>query len=214
VLLPILDDQFKQQVEAIKHLIQSEVNVKDIEYITDTGGLLKKKIKPNFKTLGRRLGKHMKAANGIISALDQNAITQIESEGTYMLTIEDQSYDLALDDFEISSEDIPGWQVATDGKLTVALDISLDDDLIAEGTARELVNRIQNLRKTKDFNVTDRILVKMEHHPAILPAIQQFGNYIKNEVLANAIELLSQVDGEKVELYENVVIRMTLEVDN
>ena len=159
VLLPILDPTFKEQVEAVKDLILSEVNIKDVEYITDTSGLIKKRIKPNFKSLGKRLGAHMKAANEQIQMLDQDQINSFENSGKFDLIVDGTTFELTLDDVVISSEDIPGWQVATDGDLTVAVDITLDDHLIAEGTARELVNRIQNIRKQLDLNVTDRIVM-------------------------------------------------------
>ena len=212
VLLPVLDARFKDQVEGVKDLILSEVNVKEIEYITDTSGLIKKRVKPNFKTLGRRLGKHMKQANQIISGFTQADIEALEKSGSYEMTIDGNPYTLSLEDFVISSEDIPGWQVASDGKVTVALDVSLNDDLLAEGVARELVNRIQNLRKQKDFNVTDRIILSIESKDAILPAIQSYGDYIKEEVLADQIELASSAVGTEVELAEDVTVAIDLKV--
>ena len=187
-MLPILDKAFIEQVDGVKDLILAEVNVKDIEYVTDTSGIVKKSIKPNFKTLGRILGKNMKAAIPIINQLGQEDIEQIEANNVYQLTIGDDKYDLTLADFVISAEDIPGWLVANDGDLTVALDISLTDELKAEGIARELVNRIQNVRKTKDFNVTDRIKVALEKHELVITAVASFGDYIKNEVLADDFE--------------------------
>lgn len=212
VLLPVLDARFKDQIEGVKDLILSEVNVKEIEYITDTSGLIKKRIKPNFKTLGRRLGKHMKEANQIISGFTQGDIEALEKSGSYEMAIDGNPYTLGLEDFVISSEDIPGWQVASDGKVTVALDISLDDDLLAEGVARELVNRIQNLRKQKEFNVTDRIILSIESKEAILPAIQSYGDYIKEEVLADQIELATTALGTEVELAEDVTVAIDLKV--
>ncbi|MDH3649909.1 MAG: class I tRNA ligase family protein, partial [Saprospiraceae bacterium] len=212
VLLPIIDSSFEGQVESVKDLILSEVNVKTIEYITDTSGLIKKRIKPNFKSLGKRLGKHMKSANAQISALDQKQIKEIEESGYYHLAIDGKTYELTSEDVLIYSEDIPGWQVASDGILTVALDIALDDHLIAEGTAREIINRIQNIRKDKSFEVTDRIIVHVQEHPAIVPAISSFGEYIQNEVLADQIILEKAVQGEDIELFDDVNITMNLEV--
>ena len=179
ILLPVLDAAFSEQVEGVKDLILAEVNVKDIEYVTDTSGIVKKSIKPNFKTLGRILGKNMKAAIPLINQLGQEDIAQIEANNAYKLSIDGQDYDLTLADFVISAEDIPGWLVANDGDLTVALDITLTDDLKAEGMARELVNRIQNVRKNKDFNVTDRINVALEKHDLVTAAVASFGDYIK-----------------------------------
>ncbi|MEL6941586.1 MAG: isoleucine--tRNA ligase, partial [Bacteroidota bacterium] len=201
IMLPILDESFQQQVEGVKDLIASEVNVKEIEYLTDTSGVIKKKIKPNFKTLGRRLGKNMKVAAQAIAKFTQEDIAALEKSGAYTLQAGDESYDLTLEDFEITAEDIPGLLVANDGALTVALDINITDDLAAEGMARELVNRIQNIRKSKNFDVTDRIQVQIQQHEAVQPAVTQFGEYIKNEVLADVLELVDAVeDGEGVEL--------------
>ncbi|MBK7409639.1 MAG: isoleucine--tRNA ligase [Saprospirales bacterium] len=208
ILLPILDPSFKPQVEAVKELILAEVNIKDIEYLEDTAGFLKKKIKPNFKTLGKRLGKDMKTAADLIAKMDQDTINQIEKSGMYELHIDGTSYDLTGEDFEIVAEDIPGWLVASDGLLTVALDITLTDDLLAEGMARELVNRIQNIRKNLDFNVTDRIEITLTRAPEVEPAVAQFGDYIKNETLANKLTFADQVDGEETELTEGVVVRI------
>ncbi|MEM6699599.1 MAG: class I tRNA ligase family protein, partial [Bacteroidota bacterium] len=199
IMLPILDESFQQQVEGVKDLIASEVNVKEIEYLTDTSGVIKKKIKPNFKTLGRRLGKNMKVAAQTISQFTQEDIATLEKSGAYTLQAGEENYDLTLEDFEITAEDIPGLLVANDGALTVALDINITDDLAAEGMARELVNRIQNIRKGKDFDVTDRIQVQIQQHEALQAAVAQFGEYIKNEVLADVLELVDAVDsGESV----------------
>jgi isoleucyl-tRNA synthetase len=210
VLLPVLNPGFEEQVEGVKDLILSEVNVKGIEYITDTGGLIKKRIKPNFKTLGKRLGAHMKEASEIIQGLSQDQIREFEKNNRFDLVVSGQQYELTLEDVVISSEDIPGWQVASDGEVTVALDITLDSQLIAEGTARELVNRIQNIRKQRDFNVTDRIIVSLEDHESVMPAIEHFGDYIKDEVLAKDIKLMKEPGGEEVELLDGVTIQIAL----
>ncbi|MEO0337631.1 MAG: isoleucine--tRNA ligase [Bacteroidota bacterium] len=214
ILLPVLDGEFQTQVEGVKDLILSEVNIKDIEYITDTAGIIKKKVKPNFKTLGRRLGKHMKAASQAINVFTQEDIQSLEKTGVYQLKIDaDTSFDLGLEDFEIMTEDIPGWLVANDGPITVALDIQLDDALIAEGMARELVNRIQNIRKNKDFNVTDKIKIQLEGKPGITPAVEQFGDYIKNEVLATELALVEGVsDGEALDLPDDVQADILVEL--
>jgi isoleucyl-tRNA synthetase len=210
ILLPILDTDFQGQVEGVKDLILAEVNVKKLEYVTDTSGLITKKIKPNFKSLGKRLGKDMKAASEQIANFDQTDIATIEKEKSYSLSVNGTIYDLILDDFEITSEDLPGWQVASDGPLTVALDTTLDELLIAEGIARELVNRIQNLRKTKDFDLTDRIRVRLEEHGQILHAIQRFGDYICNEVLAETLIVEKGVVGEMVDV-EGVELALAIE---
>jgi isoleucyl-tRNA synthetase len=212
ILLPVLDGGFIAQVDGVKDLIMAEVNVKEIEYVTDTDGLIKKKIKPNFKTLGKRLGKHMKAAGDLIATLNQADISTIEKNNSYRLEVDGEVFELTLEDFEISAEDIPGWQVANDGPLTVALDITLTPELEAEGMARELVNRIQNIRKNRDFNVTDRIQIDLENHPAVQVAVQQYGSYIKDEVLATRLDLREVVDkGELLELLDEVSLQILVQ---
>lgn len=208
IMLPILDKDFQQQVEAVKDLILTEVNVKEIEYLDDTSGVIKKRIKPNFKTLGRRMGKNMKDAAQAIAAFSQEDIARLEQTGVHTLELNGENYDLTLEDFEIAAEDIPGLLVANDGSLTVALDINLTPELEAEGMARELVNRIQTIRKTKDFEVTDRIQVLVQTHQSLVPAVEQFGEYIKTEVLADSLELTENLNGEaeKIELTDGVVV--------
>jgi len=208
ILLPVLDPSFIAQVDAVKELILSEVNVKNIEYITNTEGFINKKAKANFKTLGKILGKHMKVGSAMIAAFDQNAIMQLEKTNEYILQIEGEAFLLTQEDIEISFDEIPGWQVAIDKDITVALDISLTEDLIAEGMARELVNRIQNIRKSSDFNVTDRINVLVEDHEIIRKAIQDFSAFINTEVLADSISLSTQVVGEAVEITDDVTINI------
>lgn len=211
-LLPILDASFQQQVEEVKDLILAEVNVKDLEYITDTSGIVTKKIKPNFRTLGRRLGKQMKDAVQIINGLGQEDIQQIEAQNRYQLSINGDTFDLTLEDFEIITEDIPGWQVANDGPLTVALDVTITDELEAEGMARDLVNRIQNIRKDKDFEVTDKIAIAVEQHEAVSAAIAQFGDYIKSETLALSLGTVAAIeDGEAIELPGEVKLQISVQ---
>ncbi|MDF1698263.1 MAG: isoleucine--tRNA ligase [Saprospiraceae bacterium] len=212
ILLPILDPSFQEQVEAVKDLILAEVNVKEIEYISDTAGIIKKKAKPNFKTLGRRLGANMKAGLAAINGFDQETIAEIEKSNSFALQLNGQSYDISLEDLEIISEDIPGWQVATDRDITVALDIQLDEELLAEGTARELVNRIQNIRKSQDFNVTDRIKVQVTSTKKVDKSLVKFSDYICNEVLADSIVAVNDLQsGEAVELFEGEDIRISVE---
>ncbi len=204
VLLPILDSTFIAQVEKVKDLILSETNVKTFEYITDASGVVTKKIKPNFKTLGKTLGANMKFAQPAIEALTQADIAQIEKDKTINLILNGQTYPLSIDDFLITSEDIPGWLVANDGDVTVALDVTLTDALIAEGTARDLVNKIQNLRKDRDFNITDKIKVKLERHAAIVEAVNQHVDYIKSEVLATEFVFAEMDFVDKIELNDAV----------
>jgi len=215
ILLPILDPSFQEQVERVRDLILSEVNVKEIEYLTDASGVIQKRVKPNFKTLGRRLGKDMKAAAEIIANLSNEEIARIEREGGFTLEVNGNRYELSLEDLEITAEDIPGLLVASDGLLTVALDITLTDSLLAEGTARELVNRIQNIRKNKDFNVTDRVRVLLEKHEKVEPAVLRFGDYIKNEVLATHLDLVENLpDGERIELPDGLQLSILVDRSN
>ena len=206
VLLPILDSTFIAQVEKVKDLILSETNVKAFEYITDASGVVTKKIKPNFKTLGKTLGANMKFAQAAIEALTQADIAQLEKNKTINLTLNGQAYPLSIEDFLITSEDIPGWLVANDGDVTVALDVTLTDELIAEGTARDLVNKIQNLRKDRNFNITDKIKVKLERHEAIVEAVNNHVEYIKSEVLATEFAFADVNFADKIELNDAVVL--------
>lgn len=164
ILIPVLYPEMQKQVEQVADLILSEVNVKTIEFITDTTGIVTKKIKPNFKTLGPKYGQQMKAIAAAVATFGQQDILQLERDGRYPLSISGETIDLSTDDVDILSEDIPGWLVASQGKLTVALDVTLTEQLKAEGIARELVNRIQKLRKDSDFEITDRIVVELEDH--------------------------------------------------
>lgn len=211
ILLPVLDEKFITQIDQVKDLILSEVNVKNLEYITDTSGLISKKIKANFKTLGKRLGKDMKAAADLIATFSQDQIRSLEKTNSLILEIKESNYPITLEDVEISSEDLPGWFVANDGSLTVALDTELNDDLRAEGIAREIVNRVQNLRKSSDLQVTDRIHLYLEHTETILSALNLFSDYIKNEVLADDIKLKPMTGLDKTELVEGLAVGIGLE---
>jgi isoleucyl-tRNA synthetase len=212
VLLPVLDEAFIAEVDGVKALILSEINIKELEYVTDASGLLKKGAKANFKTLGAKLGKDMKDAAAMIAGFTNEQINTLEKSGALAVTLNGNDYTITPDDLVITTEDLPGWKVASDGALTVALDVTLNEALLAEGTARDLVNRIQNLRKDKDFNVTDRIAVRIERHPAIEAAVAQFGEYIKEEVLANSLSLTDGLNGETVELNDDVSLVMAVEV--
>ena len=204
ILLPIIDKNFKHQVDLVKELILSETNIKDIEYITDTAGFIKKKIKPNFKVLGAKVGKDMKAVAEAIGKLDQDDIATLENEGNILLT---NDYSLLITDVEIIAEDVPGWQVANLGKLTVALDVTLTNELKQEGISRELINRIQNLRKAKGFEVTDKISVSLNNHPFIAEALNNNLSYICAEILAVSIVLDNELTtGELVEIDGNEVL--------
>lgn len=206
IMVPILDDEFKNQIELVKNLILTEVNVKEVEFLTDTEGVLVKKIKPNFKTLGKRAGKQMKDVAAAISAMTSAEISEIEREGKFNLkTI---NFDITLEDVEITSEDIPGWLVSTEGKLTVALDINVTPELREEGIAREFVNRIQNIRKDSGFEVTDKVRVSIAPHAAIDSAINNFATYIGSQTLATEVRLdacLNEQNAIKVEIDDDIV---------
>lgn len=191
IMIPLTNDGFKERFEAVKDLILSEVNVKDVEYIEDTSGILVKKIKPNFKALGPRYGKMMKQISAAISKLDQDDIAAFEKEGNYTLNIDGQEIILGPGDVEIISEDIPGWLVANEGSLTVALDVTVSDELKEEGIAREFINRIQNLRKDSGFDVTDKIHVLIENLDEIAGAVKKHSGYIGSQTLADHIGLAS-----------------------
>ncbi|MBE8720144.1 isoleucine--tRNA ligase [Sphingobacterium pedocola] len=184
ILLPVLDSAFQAKVEKVKDLILSETNIKSIEFITDTTGIIKKKIKPNFKALGAKVGKDMKLVTTAIQALNADQIGELERNGNYVLA--GTAYDISLEDVEIIAEDVAGWQVANLGNLTVALDVQITDELKKEGVARELVNRVQNLRKEKDFEVTDRIKVLVSQNIEIEEATQHNLSYICTEILADS----------------------------
>ena len=199
------------QLEAVKNIILSEVNVKEIEYITDTAGILIKKIKPNFKTLGPKYGKYMKQISALVGAMTQSDIYNFEKQGSFSLQVGETAVELTLEDVEILSEDIPGWLVANEGRLTVALDVNLTQELKEEGIARELINRIQNLRKDSNFNVTDKIDLQIGKHEQINDAVLHFKDYISSQVLAENITLTESA-GEDVQAIEIDDIRTFIKI--
>src|SRR5690606_9030897 len=207
-LLPVVEEQFQADVELVKDLILAEVNVKEVEFITDTAGIVSKKAKPNFKTLGKRYGKLMKDLAAAVQEFDQQTILDFEKTGQHTFDLGGEGITLEREDLEILSEDIPGWQVATEGSLTVALDITLDDALVSEGIARELVNRIQNLRKAQGLNVTDRIVVEVENIEGIATALAGHGDYICAETLADSLTAVDQPDGSDVEWLDGGNLRL------
>ncbi|TXN37942.1 isoleucine--tRNA ligase [Flagellimonas hymeniacidonis] len=194
IMIPILDDEQKADIEAVSDLIKSEVNVKEIELLDDASGILVKQIKPNFKVLGPRFGKDMKAIAGAVNLLNQDDIQKIEREGELMLALENKSIILQLTDVDISSQDIEGWLVASSGSLTVALDVTIDENLRKEGIARELVNRIQNLRKESGFEVTDRIDIKILKDGFVESAVSSNEDYIKTETLTAELNFEEKLD--------------------
>ncbi len=214
ILIPVLDESIKGKIEVVRSLILSEVNVKEIEYISDTSGILVKKIKPNFKTLGKKLGGLMKDSAAVISAFNQADIAKFERDTKFEMEVKGQKVELLLEDVEIISEDIPGWQVNTQGSLTVALDVNITDVLRQEGIAREVVNRVQNLRKDKGFSVTDRIAVTLKSHAMMDKAIVSNKNYICAEILAGSLELVQQLEPsgtDEIEVDEDVKTLIKIE---
>ncbi|SFW38164.1 isoleucine--tRNA ligase [Chitinophaga sancti] len=201
ILIPVQDGHLKEQVEKVAHLIKSEVNVKGIDYLTETAGFIKKKIKPNFKSLGSKMGAKMKAVAAAITAFTDADIAILERDGQFNLLIDNEQLPIVLSDVEIISEDIPGWTVANKGALTVALDITITPELLDEGNARELVNRIQKIRKDSDFELTDRIQVKMAVAESLKSAIINYNDYICTEILADSVELVPELqDGVEIEV--------------
>jgi isoleucyl-tRNA synthetase len=217
VMIPILDEKFERQLKSVESLILSEVNVKELEYLKETAGVIEKSIKANFKTLGPKYGKQMKQIAGAISKLSQAEISAFEAAGTYDLVIEGAAVTISLEDADILSKDIPGWAVASEAGITVALDLKLTDDLEEEGLARELVNRIQNLRKDKGLEVTDRINLSILDQPNINKAVTNNLKYICAETLAENLELVSVLDSPEsveVELVGEVKTQINITTPN
>ncbi|MFO7370467.1 MAG: isoleucine--tRNA ligase [Bacteroidales bacterium] len=213
IMVPVLDDRFISRLEGVKHLLLNEVNVKELEFLKDTTGILVKKIKPDFKVLGPRYGKLMKEIALLLSQFGQEDITKLESTGSYEISAGGQQINLKPDDVEITSEDIPGWLVASEGRLTVALDVNITQDLKDEGIAREFVNRIQNLRKESGFEVTDKITVDIQRHEHINSAVENFSDYIAAQTLARTVTLVDMADmpgAQAVEIDDNVITHISI----
>ncbi|MBR5844876.1 MAG: isoleucine--tRNA ligase [Rikenellaceae bacterium] len=195
-MVPVLDANMAAHIEAARALVMSEVNVKQIEMIEQTAGVITKRIKPNFKTLGPRYGKYMKQIAALVATFDQQRIAEIETSEKLMLEVAGEQLEVTREDFEITSEDMPGWLVASEGKLTVALDITVTDELRREGVARELINRIQNLRKDSGLEVTDKIAVEVEALDELSDSLAVFGDYVAQQVLAVEIKTVAEPAGE------------------
>ncbi len=213
ILVPILNENERETIEAVHELITSETNVKDIELLDDASGVLVKKIKPNFRKLGQEYGPKMKAITPLISALDQDAIREFELNGTYSLNLENEQINLTLEDVEITSEDIPGWLVASENGLTVALDITLTDELKKEGIGRDIVNRVQNLRKDQGMEVQDKISIHyFTSDEMTVQAIQEFKDYIQKETQALKLEFKDQLtNGADLDI-DGVQIKIAIDV--
>ena len=214
IMIPVLNAKFRKQLEKVIDLILSEVNVKELEFMEEDAGILVKKIKPNFKMIGPKYGKFMKPIAAALEQLSQSDIMTFERAGELQLRLNDTTVTLLPDDVEISSQDIPGWHVANDGPVTVALDINISRELKEEGLARELVNRIQNFRKEKGLEVTDRILLKVQQHEEIDAALNNNKRYICAETLAEELELVEKINESgqfQVELEEGITTNITIE---
>jgi len=195
ILIPVLDPAMAQHIAAVKTLIMNEVNVKEIELIENTAGIITKRIKPNFKTLGPRYGKYMKQIAAMTAEFTQERIAEIEAAPETILDLGAEKIAVTPADFEITSEDMPGWLVASEGKLTVALDITVTEELRAEGVARELINRIQNIRKDSGFEVTDKIRVEIEQKELVADAVAKYAGYIASQTLAVEVKTAAQPAG-------------------
>ena len=211
IMIPVLDQNDREDIEAISDLIASEVNVKEIELIDDASGILVKNIKPNFKILGPRFGKNMRFVAAAIQSLSQLDIAKLENESELSINIDGQTEVLKLSEFEISTQDIEGWLVTNQGNLTVALDVSISEDLRNEGIARELINRIQNLRKENGFDVTDKINLYIEKDGIIDAAVTSNASYIKNETLAEELVLKEEINNGNSIVFDNVNTMLLLE---
>ena len=209
-IIPALDDAFAVNLEKVSEVIKTEVNVKQIEIIDKDSAIIKKSAKPNFKVLGSKVGKDMKAVTGPIFTFTNEDISKLENGGTISINAGDNTYDITIRDIEVKTSDIPGWKIMSDTNYTVALDLDISDELKKEGVARELVNKIQNLRKEKDFEVTDKISVKIEEHPYTSEAVVAFNEYICGEILATEITETNEKSGKDVIDIDNNQITIEL----
>lgn len=211
IRIPILNEQDKARIEAVSSLILAETNVKKLEFVDESQAQIVKNLKLNFKTLGKKCGKHMKAVQAFAAEHPQDIIKGVEQNGSYTIQVEGQPIELVREDVEIIPVDIPGWKVVNNGALTVALDVTITEDLRQEGIAREFVNRIQNLRKELGFDVVDKIRVKIQEHPQFNQAVRTNSEYIRAQILADELELVSSLtDGHTVEIEEGITTQITL----
>jgi len=210
ILIPLTAARMEERISAVSELICSEVNIKAIEFVEGDNDLLTRQVKANFRTLGPKLGPRMKQAAAAIEALNDTALRQLAADGQLTLKIEGGPLTLEREDVEIRTEDVPGWASASEGSLTVALDVNLTEELLAEGLARELINRIQNLRKELDFEVTDRIHIRIQEIAAWSNAWKQFGVYIEKETLATGVKHLPTLESETQIEIEGVIAAISL----
>ena len=194
IMIPVVDEEQRAHIEAVKALVMSEVNVKEIKFVDGAAGVLVKKVKCDFKKMGPKFGKQMKAVATAVAEMSQEAIAELEKNGSYTLQLDGVDVVVEAADVEIFSEDIPGWLVANEGKLTVALDVTVTDELRREGVARELVNRIQNLRKSSGLEITDKIKIALSKNPQTDDAVTEYNDYIRNQVLGTSLTLVDEVE--------------------
>ena len=211
IMIPSTDATTDSHIKSVEDLLKNELNIKDIEIVTDSQGVFVKRIKPDFKKLGPKCGKNMKAVANMLQNLEQAEISRFEADGFYKLAIDGAEIEVSTEDVAIFSEDIPGWLVANEGKLTIALDITLTEELEAEGTARELINRIQNLRKSNGLEITDRINICVyaegQNLSDINKAIANHKEYIQTQILCDSLEISAEKAGEEIEFgAENIFI--------
>jgi len=211
-VVPAHDEATYKQLTYIADLIKAEVNIKELEILpadTDMENLVKR-IKPNFKTLGKKYGKQMKEIAQVMNSFGKTEISEIENNGKYLLTLPSGEVQLELEDVEIITEDMPGWLVANEGKLTVALDITVTPDLLREGIARELVNRIQNIRKSNGYEIVDKIVVEIESREEIKEAVEEYSNYIASQTLANSVLLLTELQNATELEFDDYIVKVTV----
>ena len=211
IMIPVANEEMKTQIEKVSHLIKSEVNIKEIEFLSPDNNILVKNVKPNFKTLGKKYGKQMKQIQAYFANMSQDEIHAFEKNNGTLLNVEGFDVELTLEDALISTQDIPGWAVTSQDDLTVALDMTITDELMQEGLAREIVNRVQNLRKTGGFEVTDRIELLIEMNDKIQAAVDKFGDYICTETLATITKVDALEGVEAEELVEGVNVKLKIQ---
>ena len=198
IMIPAVDEAQKAHIEAVKELVMNEVNVKELKFV-EGSGILVKKVKCNFRTMGKKFGKLMKGIAAAMGELNQEQIAELEKQGNIALNVEGNDVTVEAADVEIISEDIPGWLVSNEGNLTVALEVELNEELRREGMARELINRIQNLRKENNFEITDRINVTVSANEQVENAIESYADYIKGQVLADTLTVADANEGAEVD---------------
>ena len=209
IAIPAADEVMKARIEAVKQLILSEVNVKELVFV-EGDGILVKKIKCNFRTLGKKFGKLMKSVNEAVLGMSQEQIAELERNGNITLQVEGNDAVIEIADVEIFSEDVPGWTVANEGALTVALDVEVTEELRREGIAREIVKKIQAMRKDSGFDIVDRIAVEISSSEVSDAAVEQFNGYICNQVLADELKISNNVDGDNVVEFDNATVRLSV----